>query len=207
MAVNLTEKASTRLLTTWVPQYHMIFSSNANTNINFDCWDYSVTWRRVSAVGLLRGLLIRHIFTKLWKPADLQRQGHKPLTNYVLAVNIALFFYFSFCGFESHHLLLSFSLGGWKLLLDINIRALQQKKEKLSSKLLHVTSVFSVLVNDFDASFWPHGVKVKHRWLKLCQLYASDAHCPDITQMVISTLLFHCSHLRGHPNKIKKHFH
>lgn len=35
------------------------------------------TCSSVSAEGLLRGLLIRAIFTKLWKPADLHRQENK----------------------------------------------------------------------------------------------------------------------------------
>lgn len=45
----------------------------------------------------------------------------------------------------------------------------------------------------------PHWVQVKHGRLQLCQLDGSDADGPDITQVVIATLLLHRSHLWSHP--------
>lgn len=45
----------------------------------------------------------------------------------------------------------------------------------------------------------PHRVEVKHWRLELCQLDGRDAYRPDVTQMVVPTLLLHCCHLRCHP--------
>ena len=47
-----------------------------------------------------------------------------------------------------------------------------------------------------------HWVQVKHGRLQLCQLDGRDAHSPDVTQLVISSLLLHSCHLRGHPENV-----
>lgn len=47
----------------------------------------------------------------------------------------------------------------------------------------------------------PHRVEVEHGRLELSQLDGSDADGPDITQVVVSALLFHRSHLWSHPEE------
>jgi hypothetical protein len=44
-------------------------------------------------------------------------------------------------------------------------------------------------------------VQVKHRRLQLGQLNGSDAHGPDITQLVVASLPLHCCHLWSHPER------
>lgn len=47
----------------------------------------------------------------------------------------------------------------------------------------------------------PHGVEVEHGRLQLCQLDGSDAHGPDVAQLVVAAVLLHRRHLGGHPAK------
>lgn len=83
---------------------------------------------------------MRDIFTKLWKLADLQKKRgvneqynvetpHRTTKwkgQQVVLRHSRWLYLHRMADSHTHHLDLSFSLGGWKLLLDINIRALKQ---------------------------------------------------------------------------------
>lgn len=82
---------------------------------------------------------MRDIFTKLWKLADLQKKKRCKRTvqcrnttqdNKMKGTTISPKTFYMIVtvqdGSHTHHLDLSFSLGGWKLLLDINISALKR---------------------------------------------------------------------------------
>lgn len=49
----------------------------------------------------------------------------------------------------------------------------------------------------------PHWMKIKHGWLKLCQFNCCYANCPDITELVVTTILFHCCNFWSHPLNAK----
>lgn len=49
----------------------------------------------------------------------------------------------------------------------------------------------------------PHRMEVKHGRLKLSQLNGGNAESPDVAQVVVATLLFHCHYLWSHPGKSK----
>lgn len=42
-------------------------------------------------------------------------------------------------------------------------------------------------------------MNIKHWRLQLRQLYSSDAHRPDVTQLVVAAFELHCCHLWRHP--------
>lgn len=50
----------------------------------------------------------------------------------------------------------------------------------------------------------PHGVKVKHGRLQLGQLYRRDPHSPDVAELVVAAVLFHCCYFRSHPVQRKR---
>lgn len=57
----------------------------------------------------------------------------------------------------------------------------------------------------FEATFWhdeegTHRVQVEHWGLQLSKFNGCDAHCPDITLLVVSSLTFHCCYFRCHPD-------
>ena len=60
---------------------------------------------------------MRDTLTKLWKLVDLEEES------------IWFLMSRSFYGEQTHHLFLSFSLGGWKLLFDIRNKALGKTEE------------------------------------------------------------------------------
>lgn len=66
---------------------------------------------------------MRDILTKLWKATDLQTEDiYRHGTN-IQCHNIL--HRITESKYTTYHLVLSFSFGGWKLLLDINISALK----------------------------------------------------------------------------------
>lgn len=124
----------------------------------------------------------------------------------------------------THHLVLSFSFGGWKLLLDININALKHrfsatglnyqlstcgvwmsKCREQAVKMLYNTLLClpflwcHVQIIKSVCADSPHWMEVIHWWLELSQLNGCNADSPDVTQVVIAPFLLHCSHLWGHP--------
>lgn len=79
-----------------------------------------LTVRSFSAVGLFFGFLVRDTLTKLWKLVDLEEnKGWFLMSPSNSSLGILL----------THHLFLSFSLGGWKLLFDIRNKALRETEE------------------------------------------------------------------------------
>lgn len=80
---------------------------------------HCITVRSFSAVGLFFGFLVRDTLTKLWKLVDLEEDTDWFLMSQELLLGILL----------THHLFLSFSLGGWKLLFDIRNNALKKTEE------------------------------------------------------------------------------
>lgn len=62
---------------------------------------------------------MRDTLTKLWKLVDLEEDTDWFLMSQELLLGILL----------THHLFLSFSLGGWKLLFDIRNNALKKTEE------------------------------------------------------------------------------
>lgn len=93
---------------------------------------------------------------------------------------------------------LSFSLGGWKLLLDISISALKCKIQEV--KCCVKQGPVEVNVACAEA---PHWMEVKHGRLKLGQFDGGNAEGPDVTQMVVPALLLHRYYLRSHPANSK----
>ena len=49
----------------------------------------------------------------------------------------------------------------------------------------------------------PHRVEVEHRGLQLGQLYGRDANGPDVTELVVATVLLHRRDFWSHPGWIQ----
>lgn len=110
---------------------HQAEVSNINTE-NEDTKE-TFTMSSFSAVGLFFGFFVRAILTKLWKAVDLQE---KLMFRMVKRANLFVRYSLNMMTCtqkwvrNTHHLFLSFNLGGWKLLLDIKNKALQIQTDR-----------------------------------------------------------------------------
>lgn len=94
---------------------------------------WELTCSSVSADGRFRGFLMRDILTKLWKATDLQTEN---IYRHWTKIQCHNMLHRITNSKTTYHLVLSFSFGGWKLLLDINISALKTGARGIDEKII-----------------------------------------------------------------------
>lgn len=134
---------------------------------------------------------------------------------------------------HTDHLFLSFSLGGWKLLLDIRNKALSGTETQIYWLTMATGGRFNhrsgggergkteaAVMESSDERLWgktrsadwsvsralslPHGMQVEHGRLQLGELDGGDADGPDVAQLVVTAIFLHSCHFRSHPVKNKE---